>query len=68
MKSRNQITKGAFSSKSDPAWQEMLELAKASVTPQKYHDVADTCGRGEDCVCGCCWVRENLAVQQQNER
>jgi len=63
-----QITEAAFAGKSDPVWQEMLKLVEGSVAPPKYHDIAGTCGRGDDCVCGCCWVRENLAARQQVAR
>jgi len=44
-----QITKGAFSGKNDPAWQEMLELVKGSVTALEFHDIAGTCGRRGGC-------------------
>jgi hypothetical protein len=60
-----QITQGAFSSTSDPDWQAMLKLVQGSVTPPKYNDIADTCGRGDACICGCCWVRQDLAARQQ---
>lgn len=59
-----QITKGAFSGKSDPAWQELLKLAERSVAPPKYRDIAGTCGRDEACVCGCCWVRKDRAARE----
>jgi hypothetical protein len=57
-----QIAKGAFSGKDDPAWQEMLKLVEGSVTPPKYRDIADTCGRDDRCICGCCWVRKDRAA------
>ena len=63
-----QITKGAFSGMNDPEWQAMLELVEGSIAPPKYHDIAGTCGRGDDCICGCCWVRRDLAARQQTSR
>jgi hypothetical protein len=60
-----QITKGAFSGKSDPGWQEMLRLVEGSVTPPNYRDIAGTCGRDEACVCGCCWVRKDRAARER---
>ncbi len=62
-----QIAKGSFSGKSDPAWHEMLNLVEGSVAPPKYHDIADTCGRGDACVCGCCWVREVRAERERTD-
>ncbi len=62
-----QIAKGSFSGKSDPAWHEMLKLVEGSVAPPKYHDIADTCGRGDACVCGCCWVREVRAERERTD-
>jgi hypothetical protein len=59
-----QIAEGAFSGKSDPAWQEMLKLVEGSVAPPKYHDIAGTCGRDDRCICGCCWVRKARAARQ----
>jgi hypothetical protein len=59
-----QIAQGAFSSKSDPAWQEMLKLVEGSITPLEYRDIAGTCGRDKDCRCGGCWVRKDLAARQ----
>jgi hypothetical protein len=59
-----QIDKGGFSGKSDPDWQELLKLVKASITPLVYHDIAGTCGRDEDCRCGGCWVRRNVMARQ----
>jgi len=63
-----QIAKGAFSGKSDPAWQEMLRLVEGSVAPPKYHDIAGTCGRDDRCICGCCWVRKVRAARRQTSK
>jgi len=57
-----QLAKGAFKGTADPAYQQMLALVSASITPLKFHDIAGTCGRGtgdgrRGCACGCCWVR-----------
>ena len=60
-----QIAQGAFSGKGDPGWQEMLKLVEGSVTPPKYHDIADTCGREDRCICGCCWVRLAMDKRQR---
>ena len=59
-----QIVEGVFSGKDDPAWQEMLELVRGSITPLETHDIAGTCGRDEGCRCGGCWVRQHLATRQ----
>jgi len=53
-----QIAKGAFASKSDPAWQELHSLVERSIAPLRCRDIAGTCGRDQGCVCGGCWVRK----------
>jgi hypothetical protein len=59
-----QIAQGAFSSKSDPAWQEMLKLVEGSITPLEDHDIAGTCGRKRGCSCGGCFARRDLAARR----
>jgi hypothetical protein len=39
----------------------MLKLVQGSVTPLVHHDIAGTCGLDEDCRCGGCWVRKDMA-------
>jgi len=63
-----QITNGAFSGTDDPAWREMLKLVEGSIAPPKYRDIADTCGRDDRCVCGCCWVRRARAARPPEAR
>lgn len=41
----------------------LLRLIEASIEPQKFHDIAGTCGR-TPCICKSCWVREAEAQFQ----
>ena len=59
-----QIARGAFQGKSDPAWQEMLELVQGSITPPPHCDIAGTCGHDQGCRCGVCWVRKDRAPRE----
>jgi hypothetical protein len=41
----------------DPDYLRTRQLVEASITPQRHHDVAGTCGRDGRCACDSCWVR-----------
>ena len=60
-----QIAASAFRGADDPDFQEMRRLVEAAITPLKFHDIAGTCGREEQCSCGDCWVRKDLEVRRQ---
>ncbi len=48
---------GAFASRNDAQWKELLQLVKGSIAPLKNHDVAGTCNQPR-CRCKSCWVRQ----------
>ena len=61
-----QISDGWTSTK-EPAYLEMLELIRASITPREHLDKAGTCGRDQACRCGCCFVRLDVEARQSHE-
>ena len=48
--------KNGFSGKEDLRYRALQALVQCSITPQAYHDICGTCGRGKACVCNSCWV------------
>ena len=46
-----------YSSKSDPRYVKMRELASKAYKPLPFKDIDGTCGR-DRCLCGNCWIRE----------
>jgi hypothetical protein len=53
-----QIEQGAFTDRNDPAYAQFQSLVEKSLVPLQWHDHKGTCGRGNQCQCGCCWVEE----------
>ena len=49
--------RGGWTSTQDPGYRKRLALAEKVFLPREYRDVAGTCGRGENCKCGNCWVQ-----------
>jgi hypothetical protein len=52
-----QIPNG-WNSAADAGYRKMLSLAKEVFEPLGGRDVNGSCGRGEQCLCGNCWIRE----------
>ena len=54
-----QISKGGWTSLSDPDYINAIKLVESAVAPLAYHDINGTCGRPPaQCKCGDCWVQE----------
>lgn len=49
--------KSAWRDTADPDYLHMRRLVESAIAPLEHCDIAGTCGRGEPCVCDCCWVR-----------
>lgn len=55
-----QISDNGWRDTSDPNYVEMRRLVEAAIAPLPGRDIAGTCGRDGQCVCGCCWVRRTV--------
>jgi hypothetical protein len=56
-----QISENAWRDTNDPGCAAMRRLVETAIGPQPGRDIAGTCGRDAQCVCGCCWVRRAVA-------
>jgi hypothetical protein len=61
-----QVAEKGWPSRSDPDYQRMQHLVRASIAPPLHRDVAGTCGHDDHCVCDSCWVR--LKNRQDREQ
>ncbi|MFA6563422.1 MAG: hypothetical protein WCV00_16060 [Verrucomicrobiia bacterium] len=52
-----QISSNGWRDTNDPDYIAMRRLVEAAIGPLHGRDIAGTCGRNAQCVCGCCWVR-----------
>jgi len=54
-----------FKDKKDPAFIAWRQQVLDCVTPLPFEDVNGTCGRGsgKGCLCGACWVREQIDLK-----
>ena len=62
-----QIAEGVWGSRNAPGYQKMAELVAACIPEMNRNDLNGTCGGGNRCSCGCCWVRLLRAEQKKGE-
>jgi hypothetical protein len=53
------ITAGGWGQIAEHGYGAMRRLVEAAIGPLPGRDIAGTCGRDAQCVCGCCWVRRS---------
>ena len=59
-----QVPEGGWHSAQHPDYRKMRRLVGAAITPLRFHDIADTCGR-DPCACDACWVRHAREHRQK---
>jgi len=52
-----QVERGGWADTSDAGYREMAQEVAATIRPHQRQDIAGTCGGGNRCNCGCCWIR-----------